>query len=261
MQLNVQRRLSRGLQMGFAYTWASGNGYTGYDPYTDQIGGKEAIKARYWGPTNENRRHNLVVNYSYNIPTFTEMAVIKQLVMDWQVSGVTKLLSGAALTPSCSTNTAGIANQQPSLTDGVTSRCMMVGDPFTLTPAQIEFNKTVPYASQYHYNVDAFQMAAPNGSVGNFGNTPVGILRNPTWHEWDLTLARRFPINLAGRRNSGVKVQIQAYNIFNEVQFTTMNVTQNYTGPTNSTFTSTNQGRYTATTPPRQVGITARLDW
>jgi hypothetical protein len=261
MQLNVQRRLSHGLQMGFAYTWASGNGYTGYDPYTDEIGGKEAIKARYWGPTNENRRHNLVVNYSYNIPTFTETAFIKQLVMDWQVSGVTKMLSGAALTPGCSSNNSGIANTTPSLTDGVGARCMMVGDPFTLTPEQIAYNKTVPFADQYHYNIAAFQMAAPNGSIGNFGNTPVGILRNPTWHEWDITLARRFPINLAGRRSSGVKLQIQAYNIFNEVQFTTMNVTHTFTGANNSQLNSTNMGKYTATTPPRQIGFTLRLDW
>ena len=83
MQLNVQRRLTHGLQAGFAYTYASGYGYCaqgcnaqtnpGYDPYTDQIGGKDAIKARYWGPSAENRKHNMIVNYSYDIPTFTRV--------------------------------------------------------------------------------------------------------------------------------------------------------------------------------------------
>ena len=32
MQLNVQRRLNRGLQMGLAYTLAKGEGWTGYNP-------------------------------------------------------------------------------------------------------------------------------------------------------------------------------------------------------------------------------------
>ena len=32
---------------------------TGYDPYTDEIGGEAAIRARYWGPTADDRRHNV----------------------------------------------------------------------------------------------------------------------------------------------------------------------------------------------------------
>jgi len=269
LQLNVQRRLTRGLQANFSYTYARGNGYTGYDPYTDQIGGKDAIRARYWGPTAENRRHNLVVNYSYDIPTFTQQGFVKQLVRDWQVSGVTRLLSGAPITPGCSSNNAGVQNSNPSLTDGITSRCQLVGDPFTLTPEQIAANKNLPFADQVHFNVAAFAMPQPNGSVGNFGNTPVGILRHPTWHEWDVTLSRRFPVNFMGRKNSGVKLQLQAFNVFNEVQFTNMNTTFQFTGANNATQRNVDLGKYTATgnglaagtIAPRTMGLTVRFDW
>ena len=114
-------------------------------------------------------------------------------------------------------------------------------------------------------------MAQPfaNGR-GNFGNTPVGILRNPTWHEWDVTIARRFPITLMGRKNSGIRVRLQAYNVFNEVQFTTMNASFTFTGPNNSQINSANTGKYTAaggsnlaagTIQPRTLGLTVRLDW
>jgi hypothetical protein len=279
MQLNVQRRLSHGLQTGFAYTYASGLGYCaqgcnagtnpGYDPYTDALGGEAAIKARYWGPTAENRKHNMIVTYSYNIPTFTGLPVIKQIVQDWQVSGVTRLLSGAPITPTCSSNNPGVQNSNPSLTDGVTSRCMLVGDPFTLTPEQIASNKNLPFADQVHFNVAAFAMAQPNGNVGNFGNTPVGILRQPTWHEWDITVARRFPVNMMGRKNSGIKLQFQAFNVFNEVQFTNMNASFTFTGPNNSQNSNANIGKYVATgdglaagtIAPRTMGITVRFDW
>ena len=74
LQLNVQRRLSQGFQIGGAYTLAKGEGYTGYDPYTDEIGGKDAIRSRYWGPTAEDRRHHVSVNYSYNMPTLVARA-------------------------------------------------------------------------------------------------------------------------------------------------------------------------------------------
>jgi hypothetical protein len=281
MQINVQRRLSKGLQIGAAYTLAKGEGYNssntfgvGYDPYTDQIGGEQAIHSRYWGPSAVDRRHHLIVNYSYNIPTLTQKAVLKQLLSDWQVSGVTQLLSGAPVTPVCQSNNSGIANTNPSLTDGffasaATRRCDQVGDPFTLTAEQIAYNRTVPFPDQYHFNVDAFRMPTPNGNIGSFGNSGVGVLRNPTWHEWDLTISRRFPVNLMGRTNSGIRLQFQAYNVFNEVQFTNLDATYRFTGPNNSVNNSTTTGHYVpsgeglaaGTIAPRTLGITARFDW
>ena len=270
LQLNVQRRLNKGFQLGAAYTLAKGEGYTGYDPYTDDIGQGDAIRNRYWGPTTDDRRHHLSVNYSYSIPTLLHVPVVKYIVSDWQVSGVTTLLSGQAVTPGCTSNGAGIGNINPSLTDSITSRCMLVGDPFTLTPEQIEANKSLPYPDQVHFNVAAFAMAQPlSATVGNFGNTPVGILRNPTWHQWDITLSRRFPVNAMGRKNSGIKIQVQAYNVFNEVQFTNLNATYNFTGTNNSQNSNTNTGKFTqtgtglaaGTIQPRVIGLTARFDW
>src|SRR5215218_311736 len=85
LQLQLQRRLTRGLQTGFSYTLAKGEGYTNYDPYTDEIGGEAAIRARYWGPTTDDRRHNISATWSYDVPTLTSMQVVKQLVSDWQV--------------------------------------------------------------------------------------------------------------------------------------------------------------------------------
>jgi hypothetical protein len=266
MQLQVTRRLSQGLQMGLAYTLAKGEGYTGYDPYTEEVGGPQAVKARYWGPTNDDRRHNLTVNYSYNIPSLISVPVLKQVLSHWQVSGVTKLLSGQAITPSCSSNNGGINNTQPSLTDGVTARCELTGEPLFVAYTG---DQSVPFADRPHFNLAAFRMPQPNGSQGNFGNTPVGILRHPTWHEWDITLSRRFPITLMGRRNSGIKVQLQAYNVFNEVQFTNMNASFTFTGTNNSVLNSANTGKYVSTgtglaagtIQPRTMGLTMRLDW
>jgi Carboxypeptidase regulatory-like domain/TonB-dependent Receptor Plug Domain/TonB dependent receptor len=272
MQLQVTRRLSHGLQMGMAYTLAKGEGYRGYDPYTDEIGGEAAIRARYWGPTSDDRRHNLRINYSYDIPSFTEMPVVKQLLKDWQVSGVTSLLSGQAVTPSCTSNNPGVNNTDPSLSglgtggDITNVRCELTGEPLFVAYTG---DPSVPEADRPHFNLAAFRMAQPNGAVGNFGNTPVGILRHPTWHSWDITLSRRFPITLAGRRNSGIKFQLQAYNVFNEVQFTNLNAAFQFTGPNNSVINSANTGKYTmtgsnlgaGTIPPRVLGMTVRLDW
>ena len=51
---------------------------------------------------------------------------------------------------------------------------------------------------------------------------PLGILRHPSFWNWDLTLQRRFPIP-AGGRQVQARLQLQLYNIFNTPQFTTLN--------------------------------------
>ena len=116
-------------------------------------------------------------------------------------------------------------------------------------------------------------MPQPNGGIGNAGNSGTRILRHPTWHEWDMTLSRRFPINLLGRKNSGVRLRYEVYNVFNEVQFTNLNASFTFTtpagAPLNSSNTNANTGKYTAagttlaagTITPRVMALTVRLDW
>ena len=56
MQVSVQRRLNRGLQMGLAYTLARGEGWTGYNQdilAADPTGALNRL--RFWGPTGNNR--------------------------------------------------------------------------------------------------------------------------------------------------------------------------------------------------------------
>jgi hypothetical protein len=256
LQLNAQRRLSRGLQMGVAYTLAKGMGMQGYDEYTDMLYGEQGLRDRYYGPTNVDRRHNLVINYSYEIPSpMPNNRVMDAILGDWQVSGVTKYLSGTATSPTCSSNNSGILNADPSLT-GITARCMLTG-----APIDSGFEVDPDPLVARHYNIAAFAFATPaSPTVGNFGNTPIGILRNPAWQNWDITFARRFAIPQLGR-NANARVQLQAYNVFNLVQYTDMNTTMQFTGANNATLNSADTFKYTAVIPPRQIGLTFRLDF
>ena len=57
LQLNVQRRLSKGFQIGGAYTLAKGEGYTGLrSVHGRRSAAKTPSESRYWGPTAEDRR-------------------------------------------------------------------------------------------------------------------------------------------------------------------------------------------------------------
>jgi hypothetical protein len=154
MQLSVQRRLTRGLQMGLAYTLAKGEGWTGWSQDildADPTGGLNRLLN--YGPTNVDRRHNLVVNYSYQIPTpLPNVPVVRWILGDWQVSGVTRYLSGTATGPNCTTNNTGIANTNPTLTPGASANCVYTGAGlYDVTRVD-----GVPEEDQPHFNPAAF---------------------------------------------------------------------------------------------------------
>jgi hypothetical protein len=272
-QFSVQRRLSRGLQMGLAYTLSKGMGMTGWDPYTADPnltintggtmikGGTEALRERYWGPTPIDRRHNLTINYSYLIPTVGNNAVVRTALGNWQISGVTKFLSGTAVTPTCTNTTnRGVAFSMPSYTNGVTARCNLTGEPINAGQrVDLDPSNPDPLTARY-FNLAAFSMPTPqSATVGDFGNAPVGLLRSPSISVWDVTIERRFPIK--GTHGKGMRLQFQAYNLFNQVEFTVLNAGLTYAGVNNETQTSTTAGTYSTVMNPRQLGLTARFDF
>jgi hypothetical protein len=264
LQLHVQRRLHRGLQMGVAYTLSKAEGMQGYDWATEELFGEQGLRDRYYGPPSvsqtQDRRHILVIHYSYEIPNPTpNIPLLKQAFAGWEAAGVTHFTTGNPLDPVCGTNLSGVENTDPSFsglftaasTTSSNGRCELTGEPifsgFTRDP-------NLPEEDQMHFNLNAFRRPKPNGSVGNFGNAPVGVLRHPSWSNWDFTLARR--IRVGGRAN--LRIQLQVYNLFNQVEFTELNALYLFSATGN---VSPNTGKYTQTTNPRNVGITMRLDF
>jgi hypothetical protein len=283
-QFSVQRRLSKGLQLGLAYTLSKGMGMQGYDEYTAdpnvtapnvggvRAGGADALHARYWGATNIDRRHNLVFNYSYQIPSPIKSGIGKAILSDWQLSGVTKWLTGTVVNPTCTTATSvrGIQYTNPSLTPNgggantLGSRCDLTGEPINMGQRVDPDPSNPDILTAQWFNPAAFKLATAVNGQGNFGNAPLDLLRNPSFSNWDLTLARRIPVKIG--RNGGVRVQFQVYNVFNQVRFTTLNAGLQYAGATATQQNSSTVAQYSQTAnpaviPPRQLGLTLRLDF
>jgi hypothetical protein len=264
LQVSVNRRLDRGLQMGLAYTLSKAEGIQGWDFVTEELYGRQGIRDRYYGPPsasqNQDRRHVMVLHYSYAIPNPTrDVPLLKYILDGWEASGVTQFTTGNPLDPVCNTNQAGVQNTDPSLS-GVTGapglRCELTGEPIFsgYTP-----DTSVPDAFQVHFNPNAFRRPRPNGAVGNQGNAPIGVLRHPSWWNWDFTFARRFPVKIPGAARGGnLRVQLQMYNMWDAVEFTQMNATYTFSATGN---TAANTGKYTQTTNPLNVGLTFRLDF
>jgi hypothetical protein len=266
MQLSVQRRLARGFQMGLAYTLSKSEGMQGWDFMTEELGGIQGLRDVYYGPPagnpvgvqdgRQDRRHVVVVNYSYMIPgVLQDVAVLKYLLQDWEASGVSTFMTGSAVNPACNENLSGVTNNDPSLSDAP-ERCELVpGQSIDSVPAWTGDPNTHD-AFRPHFNLAAFQRPVPVNGVGNQGNVSQGSLRHPGWQNWDFTLARRIPVNIG--RGGSLRVQAQFYNLFNMVQFQRMAASYTFAASGN---TSTTTGQYDQVINPFNFGVTVRFDY
>jgi hypothetical protein len=281
LQLSVQRRLSRGLQMGLAYTYAKGNGIRGWDFVTEELYGASGLRDRYYGPQTtsdqgQDRRHVAVINYSYQIPTI-DKPVLRYVLGGWEASGVITAVTGDPINPSCGAgDPSGVANNDPSLS-GVGVRCDYVPGQALLSGYDPNRGQgSLAFEDQAHFNVNAFERPLPfgtsfnangivaPGSTGNLGNVGWGVLRNPGWSNWDFTLARRLPVPIG--RGGNARIQLQFYNFFNQVEFNQMNASFNFqeanaTGGFGGGNTTSDTGKYTRTQNPFNFGVTIRFDY
>ena len=108
MQIDVNRRFSKGLAFGFAYTYAKSMDnasdrrarlYDAYDATT------------FWGPSNFDTRHIATINFIYELPFFRDTAQWTGKVLGGlQISGVTQFQTGTPFTVTSGDDYSGNGN-------------------------------------------------------------------------------------------------------------------------------------------------------
>ena len=238
LQASVQHRLTHGLAFGAAYTFSKALGVQGLDPYTNQ-------RKWYYGPLQQDRTHLFSWNYAYSIPNpVSTIKGLREVFGNWTISGIGIVTTGAPTTPTCS-STAAFPASDPSLTGiGTNSisgvRCYEVQDP-----------KSFTHDFYHNFNTSAFGLAP----IGTFGNVGVGILRQPTWWNFDTALDKKISI----RERVALRLRFQAFNVFNHTEFNRIGTTFQWNAA--NVNLSTTSGQYTSTQPPRQMALTARLEF
>lgn len=120
LQLEVNRRFSRGFSYGLAYTLsksmdnASGRRDRPYNAYDDR---------NFWGKSSFDTRHIAVINFIYEMPFFRDRSAFTgKLLGGWQVSGVTQFQTGVPITVGTPDDFAGIGRTdlQPWSVNGAT---------------------------------------------------------------------------------------------------------------------------------------------
>jgi hypothetical protein len=284
--LNVllQRRVSRGLAVGLNYTYSKAMGdvgtVTGNGTYCIVCTGLNGL------PTNEqwnygrqasDRTHNLVVNYTYDIPGPAKALHLKgvgYITDNWSLSGITSVQSGVPYSPTC-----GFTSGSPSTVGGTTgtpdlsSRCSVVGDPYanigTNGNGQVYFNGAAFATPSINYT----SLCAPatncnfvlNGApaLGNLGGGS-GILSAPHVTNFDMTLTKNIPL---GSEKRILRIQAQAYNVFNHTEIgktdgtSAINAGGQYSFTTNQLTNGANLGFLNSAVNARILAFTARVQF
>ena len=254
LQTQVQHRMSHGLQFGLAFSWSKTMGTCGAQAQANNSGCAivdpyRPIRDNFYGPLPWDRKFVTSANFTYQIPKVSINKAVDAVLSNWTLSGMMAWQTGAPVTPECSSLSAGAANSDPSLTgygaftasNPAGARCQAVAD---ANSGVKDFD--------HQFNTSAFTLAP----VGTFGNIGIGILRQPTWNNFDLTLDKRIPLSKDGKRQ--IRARIEAYNVFNHTEFNSIGYQMTLQGASN---TNRTYGQYTGTMPARVLSTTIRFEF
>lgn len=260
LTVNVSKRLAHGFQWGAVYTYSKALGVTTYTPV---VANNDAWN---YGRLGTDRRNNFLFNFNYDIPGPAKALGIRGLGLltdQWALSGIAQFQSGSPYNPGCAftsgTQAANGVNGGFTGTPDLTQRCQVLGDPLS----GIGTNGN----GQVYYNPNAIGMPAlptgPNTSIvgppaiGNLGGG-AGDLTNPHVTNFDLTLTKNIPL---GSEKRILRVQAQAYNVFNHTEITSIGSSGQYSPTTNQVTNAATLGYITGATNARVMAFSIRLQF
>ncbi len=237
LQVAVNRRYTKGLQMGVAYTWSKSMDYDSSDG-----GGLPMYRPlRVWsyGRSTFDQTHNIVFSYTWDLPKASKLwanVLVRKAFDNWQLAGLTVFGSGQPSGVGFSTT------DSVDLTGGGDGQRIVVTG-----KAQLSHGDRT--ATRWF---DTSVFARPQ--KGDYGNAPKDVFRGPGINNWDISAVKNFPIRSEARY---FQLRWEMYNAFNHTQFAGVNATATFDAQgrqVNSQF-----GQVTSARSPRVMQASLRL--
>jgi hypothetical protein len=249
LQLSVNRRRSRdGLSVGASYTYQIVNKIlASIDPF---MSASENRARNYMDVTGVNGRrpHALTVNYSYEVPNLSrkwDNVVTKAIFDNWQISGITSILSGTK---------GGFGYSYANVPTGVLSGNGSINGGGNRP--DIVCNPSLPRSQRTPTRQFKTECIAPPTDALHFGNAQGDEFQGPGFSNWDISLFKNVP--MGGTRRFQLRVEL--YNAFNTDQWTGVNTTANFDYTTGALTNATTFGSLTnATNNARRIQLGARF--
>jgi outer membrane receptor protein involved in Fe transport len=251
LQVSLEQRTHFGLSFIGNYTWSKSLDNLPVNVGNTSIGAGASyvlpitvpnFKRLDYGPSDFDHTNVASISYVYQIPKVLQdaPAAARYIVNGWETTGLFVYRSGDPLTVISSTSNASGSGQNRD-------RAVWNG----LNPYA---GATCPVTNHCKglLNPAAF---SPN-PVGTYGNVQKGAFRGPRYTDWDVSLARSFPIH------ESVYAQFRAeyFNVLNHTNFGDPNTTFNpAAGNTFGQITSTSPQNSDYTNDPRIAQLSLKL--
>ena len=237
LQLNVNRRFTRGVQLGAAWTWSKAMDYgqgSSQNPGTIS----SQLPARwFYSLADIDRTHILKLNWVWDLPKIPVGGKAWDLALNgWQISGIASFISGRPTGVGWSTTTAVDITGTPS-----DSARIVVTDNPVLPKGERTF--------QRNFRTDVFRVPA----VGTVGNAARTLLRQPGVNNWDVMAGKNIRIGERVR----LQLRCELYNAFNHTQFSSFDTSARFDAQGNQV--NANLGAFTAASPARLVQLAVRM--
>ena len=206
LQFSVNRRRSAdGLTFGVAYTHELSNKVlSGIDPF---VADNHARNYRWVTGNDGSREHILNINYSYEVPNLSTKwnnVLVKALADNWQVSGVTSILSGVrqGFSYGYTAVPTGTLTGQGSINGGG-SRVNILCDP------------NLPRGERTFERQFRTECIGPPTDEFRLGNSTNDEYIGPGFMNWDISFFKHVP--MGGNRR--LQFRVELYNAFNTDQW------------------------------------------
>jgi hypothetical protein len=229
LQVKAERRLSRGLAMLAAYTWAKMIA-TGDVGYRDPINNRNLDR----GVTYDSPPHRLTLAYAYQLPVgkgrrWLTSGPAAHILGGWEISGINTFESGYPLT---------VGSTFDSDVCGAIDRPNLIGNP-RLGASERTLDRW--------FNTGAFAHP-PLYSIGNAGR---GLFLGPGTFNMDAAVAKRFDLP-GGGDGRNLELRGEFFSVTNTPRFSDPDVT----------FGSATFGRITSVRGgARQIQLALKLSW
>jgi hypothetical protein len=197
LQFSMSQRFLRSGTWGVSYTFSKALGTSETD--TTTIHPFYSPRRFNYGPLDYDRTHVLNLRYNWTLPAFGKihgLGWMGHITDNWQLSGITRMQSGAPFTPGFSLVSGLDITGSPTLGARIN-----VGDP------------SAPPESRF---------LPP--SVGELGDAGEGILRRPGFVNWDLSVYRNIRVG-EGRQ---FQLRVESYNTPNHPQWNSIDQTARF---------------------------------
>ncbi|MDW8130258.1 MAG: carboxypeptidase regulatory-like domain-containing protein [Bryobacterales bacterium] len=204
MQLQVNRRFTRGLQFGAAWTWSKSMDYGS----NDWASIAQWAPRRVWnyGNSDFDRTHIVQIHALWEVPKLSRLVknrIVGVIGDNWQLSGIASFVSGEPRGLSLTTTTGlDIAGGGDGVRPVVLANPVLPKSERTL----MRFIRQDVYALP---------------ELGTFGNAARMVFRGPGINNFDLAVNKYIPLYESLR----LLLRFEAYNAFNHTQFSGVNTT------------------------------------